>query len=598
MATVRLQEVKFPDIPVDVAEHRRAHTTAASRQLAQAGCNLVFLSMNWGFPPEEEQPFWGQFRDAARVYHEQGFRVIGYVQASNCVARGSFAARDWYAVTPQGRKIPYYQNRLMTCWNHRDWTAQVTSRAEHVIEAGGDGVFFDNVWMGATPWLLAGRPGGFAGCACARCAEDFARSSGHALVTTLREDAASRAWLDWRAGIVRARLTEWAAAVRALRTDAWVLANNSDIMLRDTASMFGLDPVALAPLQDALLVENIAMPRFDRRRRCLAANALTVKALRATLPDRPVLTVTYERGIGLDGPPPAARLARALAESAALGAAPVLKGSEYVDPQRRFTVLTSPALAPVLDSVAPLLTWMDRNRDLFADVTPDPDAWVLYDVRALGADFDDAARATYAVATALLAEGVAFGFITPDRLDLACDRTVLIPPGVEPLSAPGVRAVRVEPGRIHPLDRGPTMMRARGLRSVLDPPLRWLSHAYFTSMRLRRAFDAAGITARFLQSAYFRIPAEPARVRELIAPTRAMLRAAGPVLVERWSRSDGACLIHLLNYSEQPVQIALPGVWGRPSLHSPDPDTRLNTDRGLHLETYAVLELDSNRSSD
>jgi Hypothetical glycosyl hydrolase family 15 len=166
-ATVRLQRAKFPDADVDVDAHRHAHSSEAARELAATGINYAFLTMNWGFPPEEETEYWDQFNDAVGRYHGEGFRVIGYVQASNCLAEGSHAGRDWYARTPAGRTIPYYRNRLMTCWNHPDWIEQVAARARQVVAAGADGVFFDNLWMGATPWILDGRVGGFAGCACA-----------------------------------------------------------------------------------------------------------------------------------------------------------------------------------------------------------------------------------------------------------------------------------------------------------------------------------------------------------------------------------------------------------------------------------------------
>ncbi len=145
-ATIDLQRAKFPDSPVDEAAHHFAHTTEAARELARCGLNLAFLSMNWGFPPEREANHWAQFRDAALRYHDEGFRVIGYVQASNCLATGSYASRDWYALTPEGRTIPYFRRRLMTCWNHPAWIGEVGARALDVLDAGGDGVFFDNLW--------------------------------------------------------------------------------------------------------------------------------------------------------------------------------------------------------------------------------------------------------------------------------------------------------------------------------------------------------------------------------------------------------------------------------------------------------------------
>ena len=162
-ATVDLHHAKFPDRPVDAAAHRHAHTPEAAALLADAGFNWAFLSLNWGFPPERERAHRAEFEEAVRAYHGNGLRVIGYVQASNCLATGSYADRDWYAVTPAGRRVSYFRNRLMTCWNHSDWIREVGDRADLAIRLGADGVFFDNAWMGATPWVLGSSVGGFAG---------------------------------------------------------------------------------------------------------------------------------------------------------------------------------------------------------------------------------------------------------------------------------------------------------------------------------------------------------------------------------------------------------------------------------------------------
>lgn len=387
-ATIALQREKFPDFAIDAAAHHQAHTAAAAYALASTGINVAFLSMNWGFPPEIEESFWSQFEQAARAYRENGLRVIAYVQASNCIANGTYARRGWYARTPAGRTIPYFRNRLMTCWNHPEWIEEVGNHARRGLDAGADGIFFDNLWMGATPWLLGHEPGGFAGCFCDRCRSAFHASSGFDIPRRLVPGAPiARMLLDWRAAIVQHRLADWSRMVQETRPDAWVLANNCDVMLRPTADLFGLEPAALAPAQTALLVENVAMPRLDAAANMLVCNALPLRALRAVAPARPIFCVTYERGIGLDRTPPTSAFVRAVAEAAALGACPVLKGSEYLDAQGRFTVLTAAALAETRDAVAPLLQWLTDNAVLFEETWPDPDILLLYDEEAFRHDF-------------------------------------------------------------------------------------------------------------------------------------------------------------------------------------------------------------------
>jgi hypothetical protein len=597
-ATIDLHNVKFPDFGVDEAEHLRAHSPAAALELADTGFNWAFLSMNWGFPPERERRHWQEFQDAVGTYRNAGFRTIGYVQASNCLAEGSYADRDWYAVTPSGRRVPYYLNRLMTCWNSDAWSDEVGRHAERAIVAGADGVFFDNLWMGATPWTLGGRVGGFAGCACTRCTRAFRDAHGHAIPRTLDDDDASRAYLAWRTEIVSRRMSEWGERVRERDSRAIVLANNCDAILRDTRALFGLDVSAIGAAQDAVLVENIAMPSYDARARRLTSNAIPVKALHA-LTDRPVLCVTYERGIGLDRAPRPLLLRRTIAETAALGASTILKGSEYIDSGGRFTVITAAEFVTVRAAVRPLLRWIQSNAGLYTDVRHDPEVGVLYDTAALQRRYGDVAAATFALATRLLADSTCFAFVTPDRLATGewAGRRVLVPPGQRFDGTDGGAQLVYVSHAVCQLPPTPAQfLNSRAVRRACNMALTSISRAYFGSARARRALDASGITASFLRSPYFRIPARRGGMNGL-APDWSTTRvsAASPVLVERWFRErDGARLIHLVNFSDTPARVQLGGVISSTvELHSPDADTRLRTGARLEmdLELYAVLEL-------
>jgi hypothetical protein len=592
-ATVELQREKFPDVAIDVCAHREAHTATAARSLARCGVNFAFLSMNWGFPPEIEAPFWLQFEEAAALYQAEGMRAIAYVQASNCVAKGSYAARGWYARTPTGRTIPYFRNRLMTCWNDAEWTAEVADHARRAIRAGADGVFFDNLWMGATPWLLGHEPGGFAGCWCDRCQTAFRAACGFDMPRRITPgQPVTRMLLDWRAAIVQRRLAEWSRVIRSIQPDAWVLANNCDVMLRPTADLFGLEPGTLAASQTALLVENIAMPKLDASANTLVGNALTLRALRAIAPQRPLLSVTYERGIGLDRSPPATAIVRAVAETAALGACPILKGSEYLDAEGRFTVLTSAALAETRRAVAPLLCWLERNSSLYEGAWPDPDVLVLYDADAFRNDFTRAATATFGVAVALVAEGIPFDFVTRAAIDSEGeDRPVLIPPGVR-TPFPVQRPIDVELEDLHPIRLPGRFTRNRLAHRAVDPFLSSFSRGYFGNARIRRFVDSTGLTARFLRSPFFRLPADPARISKRLPEIRPVPRASSPVLLERRARPDGAFLFHLVNYVDTPAQVRLPVLPQPPMLHSPDANTGFDRDNPhmVWLECYAVLE--------
>ncbi len=593
-ATIDLSREKLPDLAIDEEAHRHAYGAEGARLLSQMGINWAFASMNWGFPPEIEREHWAEFERTVATYHDAGLRVLGYVQSSNCVCRGSYAGRDWYALTPSGRRSPYYRRRLMTCWNHPDWIAEVEGRALRIVAAGADGVYFDNLWMGVTPWNLLGRVGGFAGCACERCSAAFLAAKGERLPRSLSDDALSSTYLEWRAGVAAERLSDWASAIRHANARALVMINNCDVVLRDTTRLFGLDLRSVGPTQDALLVENVAMPRHDPLHRRLVANAVVIKAVQATVPGRPVLALPYEHGIGLDRLPSPTRARRTMAEALACGAAPILKGSEFLDDQRRVSVVTAQAFAPLRDAVTPILRFAGSRPELFANLRPDAEVAVLYDRDGMAERWSATAPQTFAVAMSLVNLGVPFRFLAPDAVGAVSGvRCLLVPHGIaEPQDTP-LPVVRVPRDLLDVPGSRFTPRTARLLLRLVDRPMRVAARSYFSSSYVRRFLDRTGVAARFLASPLFAVP-QQARALGALLPKLSPphIEAATPVLVERYRRADGAGLVHLVNYSGVPVRLRLNGVGpGRPALHSPDERSYFtDAPTELQLDCYAVLE--------
>lgn len=582
-ATVALQQAKFPDRPVDLEQHLHAHSAQAARRLAERGVNVVFLSMNWGFPPEREQAHWQEFAEAVRAYREAGIATLGYVQSSNCLAEGSYAENDWYALDSAGRRISYFRNRLMTCWTSEAWNREVVAHAHRAIDAGADGVYFDNLWMGATPWTLGGRPGGFAGCACDRCARAFREHAEHDPPRRLGPNGVASRFLDWRADRVASCFADWASAVRSRNPYAVVLANNCDVVLRDTRSLFGLDPQLLAPHQDALLIENVAVPRFNAARRTLVTNALTLKAMRALVPDRQLLAVTYQHGIGLDGPPNPRRLRQTLAETVALGAACVLKGSEYLDDRGRFSVITAPAFQASLAAAGSIFSWLDANQHLYDDAAPDPAVAVLLDEPGMRNDWSRTAPPTFAVALALQYLGIPYSFTTPASATAL--RVPLVLPPQSQISAQRGWIVADEldvPGQLV------EVLESERFRTVADPILSNLARGYFGYAPLRRMIDATGLTRWFLQSPFFRLPRRSQLLAQRLPKTVFSVMANLPVLAERYRRADGTQLLHLVNYAHQRQRVTLPGHDLR--LHTPDASALIGHET-IELDVYAVMEI-------
>lgn len=554
-ATIDLQRTKFPDVPVDTDAHMYAHSREAAAELARCGIKLAFLSMNWGFPSEIEWRHWQEFAEATQAYRAHGIDVVAYVQASNCVCIGSYMERDWYAVDPHGYYVPYFPNRMMTCWNSAEWIANVEEHAVRALKFGAHGVFFDNLWMGATPWTYNNKVAGFAGCACGTCRKLFHDTTGFDIPVRLRGDAASDAYLAWRAAIVHARLSRWRQTIQSHDPAALVMVNNCDVVLRNTRAMFGLDPAQLAPLQDAILIENVALPRVNGSR--LVANALPLKALQALAPGKPILSVAYERGIGLDGPPAPARIRRFIAEVSAVGATPVLKGSEYLDDRKHFSVLTAPAFQHVRDAAGELLNWLHERPVLLMDRTRLPHVHV---------PIHSEAGWMHGMGPALVS---AMGLL---RAQIPFEFTVMQGKTPEPGSSNGRYASRMVGG-------------------MLDPFMRRLTRTYFASAPVRRWVDRTGLTARFLQSPFFDVPAGWRDIWRTHNPAPPFARSEQPILVERWRTASGQTTLHIVNYSEAPVVVEVTGTGGALELHTPDGETKwLDAASGqLRLRCYAIV---------
>lgn len=93
---------------------------------------------------------------------------------------------------------------------------------------------------------------------------------------------------------------------------------------------------------------------------------------------------------------------------------------------------------------------------------------------------------------------------------------------------------------------------------------------------------------------WFRLPANWS-VAQQIAPALEGPRAstAAPVLFERWRHTSGRYRLHLVNYNDHSVDVAL-HAGGPLTLHSPDPGTRWRDSSHQHrqLDGYAVIECD------
>ncbi len=614
-ATVRMNRLKFMGAPVNEAVHLDGHAADAARLLAQAGFNWAYLMHNWGFPPEQEAEQWESFRRAVGVFHAAGLRVFGYVQLSNCVYDGSHREVDWYARDRRGRLIHYYTGRYMTCWLHPGWREQLRQRAREIVEAGADGVFFDNPWMGLHALSLFDTWVTGAGCACPRCREAYAAASGGREIPAHLdpEDPQTRHYLDWRAGVMWDFIGELADYARSLRPGVVVTENVYDAVNCNHYAEFGVDLRRAVGFSDALMIEDHSLPHLAADGTPVV-NSITCKAARAWSGGMPVTTDPYMAGIGFDPVYPARNFRRAVAEGAACGTATVVKGTEFFDLRDGgFTLLTGAPFAEEREALGRIHGWLAAHAGLYEERREISPLAVYFPYDTLPFDWRYAAPLTFAACQALLAAGLPYRIVGPGSWDGV--RTLLVPPGggdglqarLSQFAAAGGRVLalgeacpgvplvwpRERPGRTF-LQRHPVLRAAVGRVAMA------VYRGYFDRPAFRQLLDRTHATQRLLQGGpdynpLFRVPTPEERaalLEELDGVALPCVQAGEPVLIEWWRQGEMDQL-HLVNYAGAPqdVEVSLP--WPvEARVLSPDvEETRVLEGRSLRVrvDVYAVL---------
>jgi len=599
--TIRMNRLKFMDAPVDEAVHHEAHTAVGAQRMAEAGFTWAYLMYDWGFPPEIEGEDWIDFKRAVEIYQTAGMRAFGYIQTSNCVYDGSYLEKDWYARDARGRLIFYYTGRYMTCWLHPLWRAHLREMVRGVIEAGADGVFFDNPWHGGQPLNFLGTWIGGAGCYCERCNEAFRDTSGLDIPTqiTPENDGNSRTYLRWRADLVTGTLGEFADYARSLKPDVLVSANDFDAVMRPSYLVYGIDLSGLSRVQDLLMIEDFCLPRWEAKDDLLVNNALTLRTALALAGVTPVTTDPYDKGIGFDRVYEPRRFVQGIVEAAACGVPMVVKGTEFVE-AGDFTLLTAEQFAPQREAIGGIHRWLEAHADLFENRVNLASIGLLFPGEELWFNWHRLAPCYFGVGQALLAAGLPWNVVSKsehlDGLDTLLSfgekpSDWTIPEStrvINVLELPGWELLRPSLVAQNPWLRRPVTFVVEGL-----------FRAYFHSRLARRILDGLGLAHFFLQSPFFKLP--PAeQIRELITAVghggRPRVRSEAPVLIEHWGRGNEN-QIHIVNYTEHPQNIEIEFgklVTGRVlSLDSSEVKFEGKI-LSLDLDVYAIVLLENN----
>ena len=580
---------------VDSETYQRAYDESRLQWLRDAfGVNFAFLTYNWGLPDEVEATDWAAFETAARHAHGLGMNVAAYIQPSNAVAIGSYAAAGWYAITPKGKRIPYYNGRFFTCLNHEGWRETVFERVRGALRAGADAIFLDNCAFGGMPVPLSRDYTAFAGCFCPRCHQSFARwqqarDLPPAPIPRLfrpGRDPIAREFAHWRAWTLTAFLREIRAVVDAEKAGAWLLTNTVGAVNVNTYNVFGVDLPEIAHIVDALFVENLQSPRSDGD--LLVQNAGTFKLLQSLKPGAPTLSISYERGIGVDGVPDPATFARAMAEGYAAGGVPVVRAAEYIE-SGQWTLLRPGRHAGQAAATRAIVDFVREHPSFFEDrqsaarvavLVPPGLAWRGDVFPARGSDYLGVIQAL--VGAAIPFRVVASAAQAPDAGALIVPAGILLPSSPRIVLRYDDLGVRRKRRSLFDYFAAPLepLFRIAGPR-VID--------GYFSHVHVRRFVDRLDLLFRLVFKDQFEyLSMSPAIARILRALGPCQVEASTPVYADVWTTGAGQQL-HLVNYGNTPARVRLTLPPGAEAQLSAPGHRRRQITGSFTVERYAVV---------
>jgi hypothetical protein len=283
-------------------------------------------------------------------------------------AKFSSGPSAWLQRDADGKPMPswYGGEYRPACMNNPDWRAYEKYVVRLQLEAGMDGIFFDNPAVHPQ------------GCYCDDCMRRFAAFLDHRGANVgLGRDASPSAWrtiantrtddfLRFRASIAADFLADMRAYARTIKPGALVTCNNSlnspDVLFRQCRT-YGYNIDALSRVEDLVVVEDMtSQPR-------VLANGTTVEygptyeVLRSVSHGKPVVAIALADG-DYHTPPDLTRLA--MAEAAAHGASYLLWPTWPAEQRQR-----------MIDAVRPESDLLRANASLLQDAAGRADVAVF-----------------------------------------------------------------------------------------------------------------------------------------------------------------------------------------------------------------------------
>ena len=128
-------------------------------------------------------------REQIKKAHRKGIKLIAYLSVTNSFWQEMFeaepASKGWKQVNHDGQDVPYMAatytgivTRVLMCVNQQPWRDYIKYKITKALEAGADGLFFDNLFSKCFCPICREKFGGLHRAAVRQAARDAAAGGG------------------------------------------------------------------------------------------------------------------------------------------------------------------------------------------------------------------------------------------------------------------------------------------------------------------------------------------------------------------------------------------------------------------------------------
>lgn len=286
------------------------------------GLTDVWATYSWGFSPQTEAVDYNFLAERVDNFHKLGIRVHAYIQGPNLVY-DEFPNRDWWAKDQNDRLITYHRGRRSVCILHPEFVQYKLDQVDAISKIGADGVFMDNVFMGALPEPIyrGDIPFTFAGDNHPLMQSEFKQRTGEKIPLNFEKNRdVVNEYLDFRVEVTTEFLN--IVAKRAQKQGLFFGSNSLDPKFGQR-EIYGSNLSKVEEIQNYILFENHSLPNREGTKNNQYIQKMTEQI------SKPVFVVSYNKGIGKESEYSQDDIDLAFTESKYSDFNVCLKGSEY-----------------------------------------------------------------------------------------------------------------------------------------------------------------------------------------------------------------------------------------------------------------------------